>query len=210
MKKIYSYLHGTVSSNKHIIRFLFILFILGLTSGSLFINYINDKDLVTLTNNISNYFSNIKDMNEYVFGLSIFKEYVINNIFLTIIIFILGISIIGVLVVIIFIFFKGFTLGLTLSSFIVKYKLKGILSIILYVFPFNLIEILIYMFLSLYAVNSCLKLIRGVAKKDNINFKTFIGKYTLSFIISLILLTLNSLLKAYIFPFILKIFTIII
>ena len=207
MKKIYSYLYSTLKSNKHIIKFLLVVFFLGIVFGSLFLNFISDNDKIVLTNNISDFFNNVNKLNKYVLGLDVFKDNLINSLFISTLIFILGLSIIGIVIVIFIIFYKGFATGLSISSIILKYKCKGILGAFLYVFPFNIIEILIFIFLSLYAVNSSLKFIRAIVKKDNLNFKTFIGKYLLSFIISIFMLTIISLCKAYILPFMLKLFT---
>ncbi len=207
MKKIYSYLYSTLKSNKHIIKFLLVVFFLGIVFGSLFLNFISDNDKIVLTNNISDFFNNVNKLNKYVLGLNVFKDNLINSLFISTLIFILGLSIIGIVIVIFIIFYKGFTTGLSISSIILKYKFKGILGAFLYVFPFNIIEILIFIFLSLYAVNSSLKFIRAIVKKDNLNFKTFIGKYLLSFIISIFMLTITSLCKAYVLPFMLKLFT---
>lgn len=207
MKKIYSYLYSTLKNNKHIIKFLLVVFFFGIVFGSLFLNFISDNDKIVLTNNISDFFNNVDKLNKYVLGLDVFKDNLINSLFISTLIFILGLSIIGIVIVIFIIFYKGFATGLSISSIILKYKFKGILGAFLYVFPFNIIEILIFIFLSLYAVNSSLKFIRAIVKKDNLNFKTFIGKYLLSFIISIFMLTITSLCKAYILPFMLKLFT---
>lgn len=207
MKKIYSYLYSTLKNNKHIIKFLLVVFFFGIVFGSLFLNFISDNDKIVLTNNISDFFNNVNKLNKYVLGLDVFKDNLINSLFISTLIFILGLSIIGIVIVIFIIFYKGFATGLSISSIILKYKFKGILGAFLYVFPFNIIEILIFIFLSLYSVNSSLKFIRAIVKKDNLNFKTFIGKYLLSFIISIFMLTITSLCKAYILPFMLKLFT---
>ena len=207
MKKIYSYLYSTLKNNNHIIKFLLVVFFFGIVFGSLFLNFISDNDKIVLTNNISDFFNNVNKLNKYVLGLDVFKDNLINSLFISTLIFILGLSIIGIVIVIFIIFYKGFATGLSISSIILKYKFKGILGAFLYVFPFNIIEILIFIFLSLYAVNSSLKFIRAIIKKENLNFKTFIGKYLLSFIISIFMLTITSLCKAYILPFMLKLFT---
>ena len=100
-------------------------------------------------------------------------------------------------------------LGTTISSILVKYKLKGVLVSILYIFPMQVLNIIVYLFLSFFAVSTSIKLIKALIRKDNLNFKKFFGKYLLSLIVSIILITLISLIDSYLTPFLLKLLTFI-
>ena len=117
---------------------------------------------------------------------------------------------IGVLAVIIIMFFKGFMLGTTLSTFILKYHIKGVLGMVLYVFPAFLCNILIYTFISFFAIHASIKFLKALLKKDSLNFRVFLGKYLLAFIISIILMLITCLVDSYLTPLLLKLFTYII
>ncbi len=210
MKKLIRYLNETIKKEKHLLRFIIILFLIGMIIGSLFINFISKDDKVLLTNQVTTFFSSVKNLSSDIFGFNVFKENLISNTAWLIIIFILGLSVIGVLGIIFIMFYKGFMLSVTLSSILIKYKIKGILGIILYVFPMQIINILIYVFLSFFAINTSIKFIKAFIKKDNLNFKTFLGKYLLSFIISIILIIICTLIDSYLTPLLLKLFTSII
>ncbi len=210
MKQIINYLNGTIKKQKFLVTFIIIIFIIGLIMGSLFINFINNEDKMMLVDQITGFFSSIKKLSSDVFGFGVFTDNIINNILQLFIIFILGISMIGVFAVIIIIFFKGFTLGVTLSTIIFKYQLKGVIGAFLYLFPSYLLNILIYIFICFFATNASIKFLRALLKKDNLNFKSFLGKYLLSFIISIILITLYCLLDAFLTPLLLKLFTFIV
>lgn len=210
MKKILKYLNEELKKEKNILLFNFIIFILGLTIGTLFINFITSADKTLLIEQLETYLSNINKLSNDVYGLNLFIDNIINNGLQLFIIFALGISMIGVLAVILILFFKGFMLGATLSTFLLKYKLKGVLGALLYVFPCYVLNIFIYIFLCYFAVKSCVKFLKAFFKKDKLDFRTFLGKYLLSFFISLLLMLVICLLDAYITPYLLKLFTFLI
>ena len=210
MKKIIKYLNDTIKKEKNILIFILITFFLGLILGSLFINFITEDDKKLLVEQLELFLSNVKNLTKDVFGIKIFSGEILNNGFQLFIIFVLGISMIGLPVVIIIMFFKGFMLGTTLATIILKYQFKGIIGSFLYVFPCYIFNIIIYIFISFFAVHASIKFLKALFKKDNLNFKSFFGRYLLSFIISMFLMNIVCLLDAYLTPGLLKLFTYII
>lgn len=210
MKKIIKYLNETIKKEKNILIFILITFFLGLILGSLFINFITEDDKKLLVEQLELFLSNVKNLTKDVFGIKVFSGEILNNGFQLFIIFVLGISMIGLPVVIIIMFFKGFMLGTTLATIILKYQFKGIIGSFLYVFPCYIFNIIIYIFISFFAVHASIKFLKALLKKDNLNFKSFFGRYLLSFIISMFFMFIVCLLDAYLTPVLLKLFTYII
>lgn len=210
MKKLFNYLTETIKKERALLIFIIITFILGLIFGSLFINFINNDDKKTLITQVVIFFESIKKLSSDVFGLNAILPTLFNNALQMFSIFVLGISMIGVIVVIFIMFFKGFTLGVTISTIILKYQLKGVVGALLYVFPCMIINILIYIFVSFFAVNASIKFLKALLKKDTLNFKSFLGRYLLAFIISIILISICSILDAFLTPLLLKLFTFLI
>ena len=207
MKKIINYLNETVKKEKNILIFNTIIFLVGVVLGSLFINFITNDDKKLLIEQVSTFFSNIKKLTSDIFGLESFLSILFNNLLVLSIIFVLGISMIGIPIVIFILFFKGFMLGTTISTIILKYSIKGIIGVILYIFPVCILSICVYLFMCFYAIYASKKFLRAFLKKDTLNFKQFLGKYLLSFIVSITLILLLSLLDAYLTPLLLKLFT---
>lgn len=207
MKKIINYLFAAIKKERILLTFIIIIFILGLVFGSLFINFVSNDDKTMLINQVTSYFNNISKLNDSVFGIKMVLPEILNNSLQLLLIFVLGISMIGLFVVIIIIFFKGFTLGVTLGTILLKYKLKGVLASVLYVAPCLVINTLIYIFMSFFALNAAIKFLKALFKKDSLNFKSFLGKYLLAFLTSLILISINTLIDSYLTPFLLKLFT---
>lgn len=207
MKKIINYLNETIKKEKNILLFNTIIFLVGVVLGSLFINFITNDDKKLLIEQVSTFFSNIKKLTSDIFGFESFLSILFNNLLVLSIIFVLGISMIGIPIVIFILFFKGFMLGTTISTIILKYSIKGIVGAILYIFPVCILTICVYLFMCFYAIYVSKKFLRAFLKKDSLNFKQFLGKYLLSFIVSIILILLLSLLDAYLTPLLLKLFT---
>lgn len=207
MKKIINYLNETVKKEKNILIFNTIIFLVGVVLGSLFINFITNDDKKLLIDQVSTFFSNIKKLTSDIFGFESFLSILFNNLLVLSIIFVLGISMIGIPIVIFILFFKGFMLGTTISTIILKYSIKGIIGVILYIFPVCILSICVYLFMCFYAIYASKKFLRAFLKKDTLNFKQFLGKYLLSFIVSITLILLLSLLDAYLTPLLLKLFT---
>lgn len=207
MKKIINYLNETVKKEKNILIFNTIIFLVGVVLGSLFINFITNDDKKLLIEQVSTFFSNIKKLTSDIFGFESFLSILFNNLLVLSIIFVLGISMIGIPIVIFILFFKGFMLGTTISTIILKYSIKGIIGVILYIFPVCILSICVYLFMCFYAIYASKKFLRAFLKKDTLNFKQFLGKYLLSFIVSITLILLLSLLDAYLTPLLLKLFT---
>lgn len=210
MKKIINYLKEELKKEKNLIILILAIFIIGLVVGSLFVNFITKDDKTLLINQVETYFSSVKLLDKKVFGINAFTPNLINNELQIFLIFALGLSILGIPVVILIMFFKGFMLGVTLATFILKFQLLGVLSSLLYIFPCFIIYIIIYTLISFFAVSTSLKFLKAIIKKDNLSFKKFLGKYLLCFLICLVLIIINTLLDAFLTPMLLKLFTYII
>lgn len=207
MKKIINYLNEAIKKERWVFIFCFILFITGLVFGSLFINFISKADKNELIDQLTLYINNSKQLSESVFGIKAFLADLLNNDIQLILIFILGVSIIGILFVILILFFKGFMLGTSLAIMIYKYSVKGIILAFLYIFPSYVINILIYILLCFFAVTSSKKVIKALMKKGSLDFKLFLGRYLLSLIVSIFLMIISSFLNTYLTPVLIKLFT---
>lgn len=210
MKKIINYIKEELKKENNLIILILAIFIIGLVVGSLFVNFITKDDKTLLINQVETYFSSVKSLDKKVFGINAFTPNLINNELQIFLIFALGLSILGIPVVILIMFFKGFMLGVTLATFILKYQLLGVLPSLLYIFPCFIIYIIIYTLISFFAVSTSLKFLKAIIKKDNLSFKKFLGKYLLCFLICLVLIIINTLLDAFLTPILLKLFTYII
>lgn len=190
--------------NKKVNLFVIFIVVLGIISGSLFLMVLNENDKSEVINEISTFMANINTNN--INNLNSFKNSLIEGMILIILSWILGMSIIGVIFNIFFIYMKSFTIGFSISSFILLYKYKGILSSLIYVIPSQLINILIILILGVYTLLFSKYLFKMIFLKDKtVNLGKFFKKYVLVFGICIILCLVSSLCEAYLLPSLLKV-----
>ncbi len=190
--------------NKKVNLFVIFIVILGIISGSLFLMVLNDNDKSEVINEISTFMTNINTNN--INNLNSFKNSLIEGMILIILSWILGMSIIGVIFNIFFIYMKSFTIGFSISSFILVYKYKGILSSLVYTIPSQLINILIILILGVYTLLFSKYLFKMIFIKDKtVNLGKFFKKYVLVFGICIILCVISALCEAYLLPSLLKV-----
>lgn len=190
--------------NKKVNLFVIFIVVLGIISGSLFLMVLNENDKSEAINEISTFMANINTNN--INNLNSFKNSLIEGMILIILSWILGMSIIGVIFNIFFIYMKSFTIGFSISSFILVYKYKGILSSLIYVIPSQLINILIILILGVYTLLFSKYLFKMIFLKDKtVNLGKFFKKYVLVFGICIILCLVSSLCEAYLLPSLLKV-----
>lgn len=190
--------------NKKVNLFVIFIVVLGIISGSLFLMVLNENDKSEVINEISTFMANINTNN--INNLNSFKNSLIEGMILIILSWILGMSIIGVIFNIFFIYMKSFIIGFSISSFILVYKYKGILSSLIYVIPSQLINILIILILGVYTLLFSKYLFKMIFLKDKtVNLGKFFKKYVLVFGICIILCVISSLCEAYLLPSLLKV-----
>lgn len=191
--------YGAIN-NKRIITFLFVLGIIGIISGALFLTILSKTDQQLVIDYITQFMSNIID-GKIIYSDTL-KNSLWNNLGYVAIIWLLGISIIGLPIIIFMFFSKIFVLGFSVGSFVLTYKWKGLIYAFLYIFPIHIINIFVYMLLTLYAVKMSNNLIYSIFKKKEVNFKKIINKYLLILGISLISMLIFSLYETFVIPFI--------
>ena len=185
--------------NKKIFLFLITISIIAITFGSLLI-ILNKVSINDINNEITNYINSINKINY----LESFKNIFFSNLFYLISIWLIGISIIGIPLSLILFFIKSFSLGFTISSFILTYKLKGILISIIYVIPCQVINILVIIYLLTFSLIISFNLLDKMFKKQSFNFN-FISKYKKVLITSIILFLIFNLYEIFIMPYLLNI-----
>lgn len=190
--------------NKKVNLFVIFIVVLGIISGSLFLMVLNENDKSEVINEISTFMTNINTNS--INNLNSFKNSLIEGMILIILSWILGMSIIGVVFNIFFIYMKSFIIGFSISSFILVYKYKGILSSLVYTVPSQLINILIILILGVYTLLFSKYLFKMIFLKDKtVNLGKFFKKYVLVFGICILLCLVSALCEAYLLPSLLKV-----
>ncbi len=197
---------NSIIKQKKLYRIIITLMIFGIISGILFIFFISKESKTKALVSIKNFFDLMNTSTGINYGKSLLNT-LVNNIGYVLLIWLLGISIIGLPITIVLAFMKSFIVGFSISSIISCYKAKGILGAFLYVFPHQIIILFIYLLLSFYSISFSIKLFKSLFLKQTINFRIVMQKYIKILLISLIGIIIVSLYEVFISTYFIKLFT---
>lgn len=156
-----------------------------------------------ISNNIIKMISDLKTNRVGV--LTNFKNTLFSNYSNIIIIWLLGISIIGIPIILFLYIMKVLLLGLELTFLLINIKSYSIIFIIIYLIPI-IFNILVLFFLVYYSLTYSIILIRLLFLKKEYNLKLINRRYIKIFIVCLILSLLSTLIEVLLLPKILIFF----
>lgn len=188
--------------SKNTAYFTIFIMSLGIISGSIFLVLINQNDKQAVIEQIMTFFSNINANN--INNIQTLKNSLLINYVYIFLIWILGMSIIGILFNIFLIYFKGFTIGFSIASLIYVHGIKGILSSLIYLFPNQLLNIVIISLIGIYSIYFTKNLYRFIFGDKTINFKTIIKRYFYVLILCVVATMFTSLIETFVTPAIFK------
>lgn len=199
---------NNITRQKRLYFFLIGLITVTLILGILFWFIIGKEDKLLVTNELTSFFTGIKDGNNINYLSSFFNSIITNLLYIGLI-WLLGISIIGIPIIIILISLKGFIVGFSVTSIIATYGFKGIVGSFTYIFPHQIIFLLLLVLLGFYSISFCIKLFKYLFLKQNINFKDAMRRYFKILLISSITATFISLFETFIATYFIKLFTLL-
>lgn len=202
MMKIMDKIKNNIKTNKNTILFLSIIGLIGIIVGTILNIALNEEDTKLVSDFLNNFLYNIQNNNLDYKGS--FINCLIANLGYIITIWLLGISVIGLPIILFIYFSKTFILGFSVASFIANYKLKGCLLAFSYVFPHMIINIFVYIILTMYSLSLCLKIIQIIIKKQTLDFKFVMNKYFKILIFSIITIIITAVIEIFLTPTIMK------
>lgn len=195
-------LTNKAKGNHKKIFFLIFFFFIGLVAGSLFITILNSSDQELTKESLEKFFSTIQQ--NKINYVQAFTSSFFMNLFYIVVIWLLGISIIGLPIILFLYFAKAFIMGFSISSILFHYHAKGILIAFIYIFPHHIINILLFSLLVLYSMNLSIKISKTLIAKKSLDFKLIIRKYSIIFLICFIGIIITSLLETFVMPTLIK------
>lgn len=203
MIKKYTNTIRRIFPNKKTNIFVVIILFLGLISGAIFANIIGLNDKALVTDKIKLFIDNINTNS--IDSILAFKNSISINLIYLIIIFILGMTLIGIIFNIFILFIKSFIIGFTLASFIITYSYKGLILSASYLLLGQLLFIIVLILLTIYSITFSFKLLKVIFKNPNNNeLPKYLKNYCLILIFSIIISLLASLCEVFIFPSLIK------
>lgn len=200
---------NNILKQKKLYLFLIGLMVTGLIAGILFWFVISKEDKLLVTKNLTDFFSCIKEGNSINYRASLLNS-VVTLLIYVVLIWLLGISIIGLPIILVMMAIKSFIVGFSIVGIISSYGLKGIVGAFVYVFPHQIVFLLLLILLGFYASAFCIKLFKYLFLKQMINFKEAMRKYLKILGISCLSVLVISLFETFISTYFIKLFTLLI
>lgn len=203
MKKKLNSIQNIIFPCNKINLFVIIILFLGIISGAIFSNIIDINNQKLVIDKINLFLNNINDNN--INSLIAFKNSTIINFSYIIILWTLGLTIIGIPFNIFLLYLKGFIFGFSISSFILTLNYKGIIIASLYTLFGQLLNIITILIVSIYSIMFTKNLLKQIIKqKQTLTITKFFKNYLLILIFSIILSIISSISEIFIFPTLIK------
>lgn len=192
MKKIMKKL-----KEKKLFIIIFIICLISFIIGILLPSILSEENKVIITNSLKNFFLTLK--NNKLNTSELLIKTMSNNIIINIIIWILGISIIGIPIVITILSYKYLSVGFTISSIINIYKINGMFKALIYILP-NIINLFVFFVITYYSISFSTMLFNYLFRKKEFNKKNTVNRYIKLLVVSTIILITSSVIETYIIP----------
>lgn len=181
---------------------LLIIFFIGIVIGTIFINNSKSETQLEISSYITNFVNSLKEDNIIDKGM-LFKNSIKQNIIIALLLWISGLTVIGMPIVYTVIGYRGFCLGYSISSIIASLGNKnGIIFIFSSMFFQN---ILLIPAIFIIAVSG-IKLYQSIMKdRRRENVKIEIYRHTILTLITSIVLIISSFIEAYISSYLVRI-----
>lgn len=193
-------IHAHIQQLSAIYIFVLLLLFIGVIFGAVIVNSMSAGQKQELSQYLNQFFVYFTKE-----GLSakkdIFLQSYENNLKYIGMIWILGISLIGLPVIFILLFLKGIVVGFTVGLLVQQYGIKGFIISLASVLPQNFLMLPLFIYISAIAISLSLRIIRHqFFKNDDIQIKPLFMNYITSFGIIIIVLGIASGFEAYISP----------
>lgn len=184
-----------ILNNKKEYFIISLIFIIGILLGVFFINNINDTQVETIKNYISDFVNTIKD-GQTINNVDLLKQTLKNNIIIASVIWFFGTTVIGLPIVFGLILYRGFILGYTISACI---SIMGLQGGLIFTFSALFLQNIIFIPAIIAIAVSGFKLYKSIVKdrrKDNIKLE--ILRHTVFSLLMLIALSISAIIEAFV------------
>ncbi|MCL1631879.1 stage II sporulation protein M [Sporolactobacillus sp. CPB3-1] len=135
------------------------LLLMGIIFGAIVVNCLPYEAKSDLLHYVQQFFGELAK-NQIASPRSLFKESFFNDLQFLILIWVLGLSVIGLPLIFLLIFVRGLFLGFTVGFLVSQMGINGLMAVLVSIFPQNLLMIPNNLFLTVLSVAFSLKMIR--------------------------------------------------
>lgn len=181
--------------------FVSVLFCMGVIFGAIIVNSMTISQKEDLYYYLSQFFGQLSD-GKQASSADMFGQSIFHNAKYLGLMWILGISVIGMPIIFIMIFLKGIVVGFTVGFLVNQMGVSGFFLSFVSVLPQNVLLIPAYLIMGTCAIAFSLKLIRQLFVKRSLHDAPiqWFGRYAFVLLVILFLALISSLFEAYLSP----------
>ncbi|MDQ0858533.1 stage II sporulation protein M [Bacillus sp. V2I10] len=186
--------------------FVFVLFLMGVIFGAVIVNSMNFTQKEDLYFYLSRFFGQVSE-GKVASSVEMLQQSFFHNLKYLGLMWVLGISIIGLPVILIMLFLKGMVVGFTVGFLVNQMGWQGFMLSFVSVLPQNIVLIPAFIIMGTVAISFSLKIVKQLLmKKTNLTQSPFslFTKYAAVFMFISALTIIASTLEAYASPILMK------
>jgi len=181
-----------------------VFFAAGIAAGAFTVDALSSVQKEELINYFQSFFTVLDQ--EPVQSAVIFKQSLINNSQFAILIWLLGITVIGVPLILMIVGIKGFIVGFSVSFLVEGMGLKGLLFAVAAILPQNLLIVPGIIAAAVLGISFSISMLRRKKSKPKKSFASELAIYSINILFTLLILLFGSLVEGYITPVFMKFF----
>ncbi|MGE8204402.1 stage II sporulation protein M [Heyndrickxia sp. NPDC080065] len=188
-----------------IYSFIIVLFLMGVVFGAIIVNSLSIDQKEDLFHYLNQFFGQVSD-GKVAAPADLFQLSFFHNVKFLSLMWVLGISIIGLPIILILLFIKGVVVGFSVGFLVNQMGWGGFLLSFVTVLPQNLFIIPMFIFVAVVAVGVSLKLIRKIFIRQNMGFQIIpmFAQYIVALVIAIGVVSIAAGIEAYLSPVLMK------
>ena len=205
MVKKYSNIKNIILPNKKTNFLALSVLFLGVVLGAIFSVIISMNDKTLVIDKIKLFIDNINSGS--IDSLLALKNGISINLLYVMLIWLLGMALLGVILNLFILFIKGFIFSFSIASFILTYHYKGIILSFLYLIFGQLLNIIVVLVLTIYSVMFSWHLISVIFKNNSgVTIKHFLKNYAIILVLAIAISIISAMSEAFLLPAMVKLF----
>ncbi len=197
MTKIKQALAGYISDNIAIYLTVSLIFILGIVLGVFSVRILHDTQIKELKEYLDAFLLGL-NAQAVLDPLAVVKNAFTQNLKLFLLLWVLGITMVGIPAAIVILCLKGFTLGFTVSFIYTQFSYGGLMFVLGAVVPQNIVIIPAFLTAAVASLSFSIMQVQSRLHKKSFHFWPNLWNYTAMFTILILILFMGSLVEGYI------------
>ncbi|MCR8847018.1 stage II sporulation protein M [Rossellomorea sp. SC111] len=192
-----------VQAHSSIYLFIITLFLMGIIFGAIVVNSLSFAQKEDLYFYLSKFFSEMED-GSMTSAEELFRQSFLHNVKYLGLMWLLGISIIGLPLIFVLLFMKGVVVGFSVGFLVNQMGWSGFLLSFVSVLPQNIIIIPAFIFIGAISANFSLTLIRKIFMRSTSSLQfqmiPFLSRYVIFMVVAIGIVTIAASIEAYLSP----------